>query len=133
MVMQGIYLQSEALTLDRSISGPTVTTQTAWSSYKNITQIWEAYHKHILTPFYCRGHERVELYLYSPYGPYGLYRASVPVQGCSLALPFYHKHIKGVYIYCVMSVRKMLYCTLPWAYVIYCISILIFEGLKIEK
>ena len=31
------------------------------------------------------GHERVELYLYSPYGPYGLYRASVPVQGCTLA------------------------------------------------
>ena len=27
------------------------------------------------------GYERVELYLYSPYGPYGLYRASVPVQG----------------------------------------------------
>ena len=26
------------------------------------------------------GHERVELYLYSPYGTYGLYRASVPVQ-----------------------------------------------------
>jgi hypothetical protein len=26
------------------------------------------------------GHERLELYLYSPYGPYGLYRASVPVQ-----------------------------------------------------
>jgi hypothetical protein len=25
-------------------------------------------------------YERVELYLYSPYGPYGLYRASVPVQ-----------------------------------------------------
>ena len=35
-------------------------------------------------PFYCRVHERVELYLYSPYGPYGLYRASVPVQGCTL-------------------------------------------------
>ena len=33
------------------------------------------------------GHERIELYLYSPYGPYGLYRASVPVQGCTL--PFY--------------------------------------------
>jgi hypothetical protein len=30
------------------------------------------------------GHEIVELYLYSPYGPYGLYRASVPVQGCTL-------------------------------------------------
>jgi len=35
-------------------------------------------------PFYCRGHERVELYLYTPYGLYGLYRASVPVQGCTL-------------------------------------------------
>ena len=34
------------------------------------------------------GHERVELYLYSPYGPHGLYRASVPVQGCTL--PKYH-------------------------------------------
>ena len=30
------------------------------------------------------GHERVELYLCSPYGPYGLYRASVPVQGWPL-------------------------------------------------
>jgi len=37
------------------------------------------------------GHERVELYLYSPYGPYGLYRASVPVQGCTLLLPFISK------------------------------------------
>ena len=27
------------------------------------------------------GHERVELYLYSPYGPCSLYRASVPVEG----------------------------------------------------
>ena len=34
------------------------------------------------------GHERVELYLYSPYGPYGLYRASVPVQSWPLPLPF---------------------------------------------
>jgi len=24
------------------------------------------------------------MYLYSPYGPYGVYRASVPVQGCTL-------------------------------------------------
>ena len=38
------------------------------------------------------GHERVELYLYSPYGPYALYRASVYVQGCTL--PFtYHKAV----------------------------------------
>jgi hypothetical protein len=32
------------------------------------------------------GHKRVELYLYFPYGPYGLYRDSVPVQGCTLTL-----------------------------------------------
>jgi hypothetical protein len=32
-------------------------------------------------PSIAFGHERVELYLYSPYGPYSLYRASVPVQG----------------------------------------------------
>ena len=38
-------------------------------------------------PFQYRGHERVELYLYSSYGPYGLYRASVPVQRCTF--PFY--------------------------------------------
>ena len=34
----------------------------------------------------------VELYLYSPYGPYGLYRAAVPVQGCTLP-----------YLYCATS------------------------------
>jgi len=28
----------------------------------------------------------LELYLYSPYGSYGLYRASVPAQGCTLPL-----------------------------------------------
>ena len=39
------------------------------------------------SPSSAVGHERVELYLYSPYGPYGLYRASVPVQGCTVPLP----------------------------------------------
>ena len=29
----------------------------------------------------------VQLHLYSHYGPYSLYRASVPVQGCTLPLP----------------------------------------------
>jgi hypothetical protein len=38
------------------------------------------------------GHERVELYLYSPYGPYGLYRASVPVQGWPLPFTLYLSH-----------------------------------------
>ena len=37
-------------------------------------------------PLQCRGHGRVQL-LYSPYGPYGLYSASVSVQGCTLPLP----------------------------------------------
>jgi hypothetical protein len=32
------------------------------------------------SPSSAVGHERVELYPYSPYGLYGLYRASVPVQ-----------------------------------------------------
>ena len=36
------------------------------------------------SPLLVRDHERVELYLYTPYGLYGLYRASVPVQGCTL-------------------------------------------------
>jgi len=36
-----------------------------------------------LPPSSAVGQERVELYLYSRYGPYGLYRASVPVQGCT--------------------------------------------------
>jgi hypothetical protein len=31
-------------------------------------------------PSSAAGHKIVELYLCSPYGPYGLYRASVPVQ-----------------------------------------------------
>ena len=34
------------------------------------------------------GHERLELYLYSPYGPYGLYRPLVPVEGCTLPFTF---------------------------------------------
>jgi hypothetical protein len=38
-------------------------------------------------PSSAAGHERVVLYLYSPYGPYGLCRTSVPVQG--RPLPFY--------------------------------------------
>jgi len=40
------------------------------------------------TPFYCRGQETVELYLYSPYGQYGQYRASVPVQGCTFDVEY---------------------------------------------
>jgi hypothetical protein len=47
------------------------------------------------------GHERVELYLYSPYGSYGQYRASVPVQGWPL--PFFILHCPYIYRrYCVI-------------------------------
>ena len=35
----------------------------------------------------------VELYLYSPCGPYSLYRVSVPVQGCTLPLPSYCQNL----------------------------------------
>jgi hypothetical protein len=34
--------------------------------------------------YMCALYLTVELYLYSPYGPYGLYKSSVPVQGCTL-------------------------------------------------
>ena len=45
----------------------------------------------------CRKvHLYLYLYLYSPYGPYGLYRASVPVQPCILPLPY---HIKFTWIF----------------------------------
>ena len=55
--------------------------------------------------------KRVELYLHSPYGPCGLYRASVPVQGRTLPYLFYthththtHTHIYiYIYIYIYIS------------------------------
>ena len=67
-------------------------------------------------PFWCRGHERVELYLYSPYGPYGLYRASVHAQGWPLPLLFIvffsqrleNKSIVGEFLsVCVSYVRNL--------------------------
>jgi hypothetical protein len=36
------------------------------------------------------GHERLELHLYSPYRPYGLYSALVPVQRCTLPFVLYY-------------------------------------------
>ena len=53
--------------------------------------------------------ERVELYLYSPYGPYGLYRASVPVQGGTL--PFFLHHISQQ-IFCFAP--SLSNCTFMW-------------------
>ena len=46
------------------------------------------------------------LYLYSPYGPYGLYRASVPVQRYTLPLP-----IPLLPLWTVRSVQSLSACT----------------------
>ena len=53
---------------------------------------------------------RVELYLYSPYGLYGLYRASVPVQGCTLPLPK-SRAIPLLPLWAVRSVQGLSACT----------------------
>jgi len=50
----------------------------------------------------------VELYLYSPYGPYDLYRASVPVQGCALPLPFFYL-LQKVIMYIAKIIAKESY------------------------
>jgi len=50
------------------------------------------------------GHERVELYLYSPYGAYGLYRASVPVEGCLKIYPPCIDHFWAIIRNCSSSI-----------------------------
>jgi hypothetical protein len=52
----------------------------------------------------------VELYLYSPYGSYGLYRASVPVQWCTLPLP-YSRAIPLLSLWAVRPVQSLSACT----------------------
>jgi hypothetical protein len=59
-----------------------------------------------LFPSSAVGHERVELYLYSPYGPYGLYRASVPVQGWPLPLPKKDNGMKYEIWNCVVDLHS---------------------------
>ena len=46
------------------------------------------------------------LYLYSPYGPYSLYRTSLPVQGCTLPLP-----IPLLPLWTVQHVQSLIACT----------------------
>jgi len=50
--------------------------------------------------------KRVGLYLCFPYGPCGLYRASVPVQGCTLSLP-----IPLLPLWTVRPVQSLSACT----------------------
>ena len=52
----------------------------------------------------------VELYLYSLYGPYGLYRTSVPVQGYTLRLP-YSRAIPLLPLWAVRPVQSLSACT----------------------
>jgi len=52
----------------------------------------------------------VELYLYSPYGPYGLCRASVPVKGRTLPLP-YSRAIPILPLWAVRLVQSLSDCT----------------------
>jgi hypothetical protein len=59
-------------------------------------------------PSSADGHERVDIYLYSPYGPYGLYRASVPVQGCTLP---YSRAIPLLPLWAVRPVQSLSACT----------------------
>jgi len=62
-----------------------------------------------LPPSSAVGHERVELYLYSPYGSYGLYRASVPVQWCTLT--FLHRVPNLTEMYSVLlGVQHLFVC-----------------------
>jgi hypothetical protein len=68
-------------------------------------------------------HERVELYLYSPYGPYGLYRASVPVQysytstlpmdrtACTEPQYLYSTAIPLLHLWAVRPVQSLSDCT----------------------
>ena len=51
------------------------------------------------------------LYLYSPYGPYGLYRASVPVKRCTLPLPIPLLPVWAARP--VQSLSACTWCTLP--------------------
>jgi len=50
----------------------------------------------------------VQLYLYSPYRPYDLYRASVPVQGCTL---LYSRAIPLLPLWAVRPVQSLSACT----------------------
>jgi hypothetical protein len=54
------------------------------------------------------GHERVELYICSPYGSCGLYRASVTVQGCTLP---YSRAIPLLPLWTVRPVQSLSACT----------------------
>ena len=69
------------------------------------------------------GHERVELYLCSPCGPYGLYRASVPVQG--RPLPFTATFILPISCMACKLCKTLIYKYKIMGYV--------FTGLRVDR
>jgi len=69
-------------------------------------------------PLLVPGQERIELYLYSPYGPYGLYRASLPVQGGTLPLPlplFYLTNIESHFYRIAYLIDRAVSTKLPYS------------------
>jgi len=54
------------------------------------------------------------LYLYSPYGPYGLYRASVPVQRCTVPLPIPLLPLWTVRPVQTLSACTKVHCNFPY-------------------
>ena len=66
------------------------------------------------------GHERVELYLYSPYGPYSLYRATVPVQGVHFTY-FVNPISKDVDCFCEQMSLKFLLSIIIIFMVLFCV------------
>ena len=96
------------------------------------------------TPSSAVGHERVELYLYSPYGQYGLYRTSVPVQRCTLTLLLISKNFEKRLIFLLtreysrtfqsssLNVFTFFFCTFLYLHACYISSPLIKISFTVE-
>jgi hypothetical protein len=74
-------------------------------------------------PLLVHGNEMVELYLYTPCGPYGLYRASVPVQGCTLPYLSACTRVHFTYFYCRYFSEAFSFL---FNDILFCLSIFIF-------
>jgi hypothetical protein len=72
-------LRRDFLNLSRPGLGPTQP-PVQWVQGLSRSKKWPGRDVDTSPPSNVVDYEKVELYLYSPYGPYGLYRASVPVQ-----------------------------------------------------
>jgi hypothetical protein len=80
---RGVTLTSHPLLLPWSRKGRAIPPLPLWA-VRPVQSLSACTRVHFTITF---GHESVELYLYSPYGLYGMYRVSVHVLGCILPLP----------------------------------------------